>query len=93
MAGILKIVFGHNSLNSVPSFSDIFYVMKQFFIEFRQWGTYWRSIKRIFFVFLMQLGLWRAAPFMSSPIQLFDYPVYIARCRFSQLLTGEFLVD
>jgi len=48
-----------------------FCVVKQFFFT-----EYPRSTEPIFFVFLMQFGLWRAAALVSSPKHLFDVDKY-----------------
>ena len=66
---ILKIViFGHTSAADCP-ISVKFCAGKQFFISISN-GTDIRVRQNVFFVFLMQLGLRRAAAFVSHPIHL-----------------------
>jgi len=82
---VLPILFEsivNNPVTQCPV-SVIFLCDEAVFLRISAMGHIQAFHKTYFFVFLMQLGLWRAAPFMSSPIHLFDYPVYIARCRFS----------
>jgi len=73
MAAILKMFFFcffyHYSAAYWPILVK-FCIEKQFFIESR----HWRSTDCVFFVFLMQFGLWRAVDFigLSSLLLMFE---------------------